>query len=1346
MNSASAFSRRNFIKVSSLWAVGTAVTGCNSLDHGPESLIDIHQHVGYHGRDDATLLAHQRAMGATKTILLPAGRPVNRPSTNNGVSNGLEAKCLGNEACYRLAKENPKEYLFGANEVPDLPDAIQEIEKYLKLGAVVIGEQKFGVECDSPEMQRIYELAGHYHVPVLMHWQYKRYNYGFERFYKMLEKFPKTTFVGHAQTFWAHIDKSYVDDTKDLYPKGKTIVPGGITDRYLSDYPNMYGDLSAGSGLNAFTRDEDHTRKFFTRHQDKLIYGSDCEDSTGTTPQCQGAKTIAVVRRLAETKTIERKLLFANARRVFHLGIILLLLLLMHSASEAQVTSGEAHFSEEQLKPGSLLDLDGRWLYEPGYLVKAEAKAELGLPPSDCVSVPVPQLLNRVYWWLDDSEDFKAHEDARLKKLGFDTEKAEDGWYRLAIDLPTLPPSRHLFLDFEGVAMKTKAYCNGELLGEHVGMFSRFSFELTPNLKPGTNIISVFVSMEKIPPSTLSMGEAVTVNLTASKVRSLSKGMYGPLAPGFPNRAYDLHGIWQPVRLRVCDAARLDDVWFTPSLEGAEVRVKASVLGDSGDKAPRKNISATLTAQWTDLTDGKLFAEASPERINLSKATESTIWLSDVKPRLWTPANPNLYGLQVSLEAADGRILDVWNGKVGFRTFEIRTNRFFLNGKPYWLRGANHLPYGKNPWDKDLPRRLIQLLHDDNVRITRTHATPWNEAWLDAADEIGLAVSVEGFRPWGLAGKIGPTPPDLFKVWLSENEDLIKHLRNHPSVFIYTIGNEMMLKDSKSVEKWEQLSTVVKQTRKIDPTRPVIASSEYQREKGLYEEVIEAHHLDDGDIDDIHRYNNWYGMSSFVTNALFEPEMKKNLWHRPFIGQEMSSGYPDLDTGLPVLRYTRDLLTPQAWVGQSAYPGGDPAIFLEHHRAVTKRWAEQLRYQRGNRTAGFMLFAAECWFSHSYDAATVSPYPVCASIKQAWAPVGVALETGCRRFYGGEDVETAVFITNDSEDFHDIENSELQISVHEPGTNVATNTIFVPCAGVAYYETKKIPVRIRLPEANEPRQALQLTMRLVQEGKEIGFSTEPIEIFQKPGLPKSKLTSPLIALSTGSEITKVATEYFSNIETELPSNGDPGNCVVILGSGVGGTNLAADTPLRRLVEQGATAIVMSPGLAFTQVFGEDILEVKKGPVEFADTAPIARTTLSEGIRLMDVKWWGRTNDTRVFAGSQSHRLTAKTSARVLLQYIPPHSYIAADKVPEQYRTVLFELKIGKGRIWVCDLDFEETLPVDPIARQFAGNLFRAAADPESTSQLPKLLTHEELLARNKNLKRPHATPRENSSL
>jgi len=282
-----------------------------------DPIIDIHQHVGYSGRPDDVLLAHQRAMGVTTTILLPAGRPATRASTHEGKANGLQAEAMGNDACYAFAKAHPRAYLFGANDVPDLDGATDEIGRQIDRGAIVIAEQKFGVACDSPEMQAIYRLAEARRVPVLMHWQFGMYNHGFDLFPAMLEKFPRVTFIGHAQTWWANIDANHRDQTV-LYPKGP-VTPGGLTDRYLRDYPNMYADLSAGSGLNALTRDEAFTRDFLTRHQDKLLYGSDCNDHVGSGEKCQGAQTIAAVRRLAASKGIERKLLHDNAKRVFGL-------------------------------------------------------------------------------------------------------------------------------------------------------------------------------------------------------------------------------------------------------------------------------------------------------------------------------------------------------------------------------------------------------------------------------------------------------------------------------------------------------------------------------------------------------------------------------------------------------------------------------------------------------------------------------------------------------------------------------------------------------------------------------------------------------------------------------------------------------------------------------------------------------------------------------------------------------------------------------------------------------------------------------------------------------------------
>lgn len=287
--------RREFMAAASAGLAGAA-----------EPHIDVHQHTHYRGRADDALVAHQRKMGAAKTVLLPAGSKY-----------GLAADCYGNDSVVALARRYPKEFYFFANELPDIAETRPVIEKYLKLGAIGIGEQKFPVECDSKHIHLIAEIAREHGVPVIMHFEHNNYNTGFERFYKVLEKFPTVNFIGHAQTWWGNISRDH--DQKVMYPKTK-VVPGGITDRLLSDYANIYGDFSAGSGLNSLLRDEDHARGFLARHQDRLLWGSDCVDTDASGEDCYGSRSKAAIRRLAPDAKIVRKILYENARRLLRIS------------------------------------------------------------------------------------------------------------------------------------------------------------------------------------------------------------------------------------------------------------------------------------------------------------------------------------------------------------------------------------------------------------------------------------------------------------------------------------------------------------------------------------------------------------------------------------------------------------------------------------------------------------------------------------------------------------------------------------------------------------------------------------------------------------------------------------------------------------------------------------------------------------------------------------------------------------------------------------------------------------------------------------------------------------------
>ncbi|HEY3840551.1 MAG TPA: amidohydrolase family protein [Bryobacteraceae bacterium] len=225
-------------------------------------VLDTHLHL----RQDAdACYTHMQGCGVTHAVLLTRAADEDRAKAE--------------------MEKRPGHFVRSVSTDPSQPDADRILRDALKNGAVSMGELKYHLALDSPEMRRIYEISADLHVPVMMHIQtfphFKGelpYNTGYPQFDKMLRAYPRTTFVGHGDLFWAHISADVPADRG--YPPGP-IKKGGLTDRWLSDYPNFYADMSANSGNNALSRDPDFTREFIPRHRAKLIFGSDCSCTDG---------------------------------------------------------------------------------------------------------------------------------------------------------------------------------------------------------------------------------------------------------------------------------------------------------------------------------------------------------------------------------------------------------------------------------------------------------------------------------------------------------------------------------------------------------------------------------------------------------------------------------------------------------------------------------------------------------------------------------------------------------------------------------------------------------------------------------------------------------------------------------------------------------------------------------------------------------------------------------------------------------------------------------------------------------------------------------------------------------
>ena len=269
----------------------------------PIPILDIHQHPHFDKRSVKLLMVHQRFHNVTTTVLLPG-------------DGWMYRRMSGNDEAWSHVRMHPDEIVTFCNVDPEREDAVQVLQKHLDKGALGIGEQKFELDADSPQMRRVYDVARDYGVPVLLHFGSK-HNHGFERFHRILEAYPQVSFLGHAGTWWSNI-------SRDGKQKGR-VHRGGLSDKLLADYPNMYGDLSAGSGLNALSRDKDFAADFVLRHSLKLIWGSDCfcHDGKGATyppGYCTAQRSLDLLRGYVQDPGILRRITYDNGARLLKLA------------------------------------------------------------------------------------------------------------------------------------------------------------------------------------------------------------------------------------------------------------------------------------------------------------------------------------------------------------------------------------------------------------------------------------------------------------------------------------------------------------------------------------------------------------------------------------------------------------------------------------------------------------------------------------------------------------------------------------------------------------------------------------------------------------------------------------------------------------------------------------------------------------------------------------------------------------------------------------------------------------------------------------------------------------------
>lgn len=306
-------SRRGFLaRTAAMGGAALFARQTFALEDAPTSegadlpLVDCHLHINHFQRSTEETIKHMDATGTDRAFFLPR--------ETGGVN-------VSTETVLDAHQQYPDRVIPFCQCDLLKPDALERIRAYQKLGCLGVGEQKDPLPLGDPRVEAVIALCDEFDWPITVHFQDGKngFNQGIaEHLERYLKTYKRVRIQGHAQTWWANISAEVPPPEKTLYPKGP-VKPGGLIDRLLSEYPNLYADMSAGSGYGALTRDEAFTAGFLERHRKQLLFGSDCpcRDGAGENFKgvCYNTRLQSFLKRMVTDKDALRDIFHDNALR-----------------------------------------------------------------------------------------------------------------------------------------------------------------------------------------------------------------------------------------------------------------------------------------------------------------------------------------------------------------------------------------------------------------------------------------------------------------------------------------------------------------------------------------------------------------------------------------------------------------------------------------------------------------------------------------------------------------------------------------------------------------------------------------------------------------------------------------------------------------------------------------------------------------------------------------------------------------------------------------------------------------------------------------------------------------------
>lgn len=428
-------------------------------------------------------------------------------------------------------------------------------------------------------------------------------------------------------------------------------------------------------------------------------------------------------------------------------------------------------------------------------------------------------------------------------------ENLRAAWMERMITVPGSWRGKRLVLHFGAVAGEMVIYVNGHRVGQGFDIFFAQDFDVTKFIQPGSeNQILVKVIKPEVFNKPGKYGRR----------EYLSGSFWGTY----------IAGIWQDVFLEAMPQVHVADVFIEPMVDVGELRVEVTLANDSSAPADVElsgDIREWINQAGRSVLDApevkwKLAANSSLQiagrHVTIRPGESQTLVLSakaDGKLKSWTPEAPNLYGLLLTL-SVDGKPIDVRYERFGWRQFTLKGNQLCLNGEPIVLRGDSWHFMGVPQMTRRYAYGWYRLLKDAGANAVRLHASVYPSFYHDMADEMGIMILDES-AIWASDG--GPkADSDLF--WSNCREhvaELVRRDRNHPSVFGWSICNEILpvlrnvwqTPQSMVDHCLDEISVWADICRTNDPTRGWI-SGDGEWDAGGRLPVINIHYGGDADL------------------------------------------------------------------------------------------------------------------------------------------------------------------------------------------------------------------------------------------------------------------------------------------------------------------------------------------------------------------------------------------------------------------------------------------------------------------------------------------------------------------